>query len=101
VISHHNPQEYAMTTTARSAHLRDLLVDELTAYTRRSTNAENLLLSIGQDCSCTEDDEDAECTCLDDDEARAQAASWATLAAAAATTMQALSALVVAEEATA
>jgi hypothetical protein len=90
-----------MTTTARSAHLRDLLVDELTAYTRRSTNAENLLLSIGQDCSCTEEDDDAECTCLDDDEARAQAASWATLAAAAATTMQALSALVVAEEAAA
>jgi hypothetical protein len=90
-----------MTTTARTAHLRDLLVDELTAYTRRSTNAETLLLINGQDCSCGEDDEDAECTCLDDDEARAQAASWATLAAAAATTMQALSALVVAEEATA
>jgi hypothetical protein len=89
-----------MTTTARTAHLRDLLVDELTAYTRRSTNAETLLLSIGQDCFCTEDD-DAECTCLDDGEARAQAAAWATLAAAAATTMQALSALVVAEEATA
>jgi len=90
-----------MTTTARSAHLRDLLVDELAAYTRRASNAESLLLNIGADCTCGEGDEgeDAERTCLGDDEARVQAAAWATLAAAAATTMQALSALVVAEEA--